>query len=192
MDAVLIKRTLGVLLLLGVTSICVAKESSLIEQRVLKLVSERFVQAHNDLEKTIEACDDKRIVVPAHSFSSVSLTDRELKTALLVFHTKAEDACYEGSKAKFVMALGIYNTTVAHYGKTTEELGVSYSPGYSPENYSEELLFGHYWRQLEAEAKYLTISKDKRAILESIPALQQPFYLFKTLSELGVLDQETP
>jgi len=49
MDAVLIKRMLGVLLLLGVASVCVAEESSLIEQRVLKLVSERFVQAHSDL-----------------------------------------------------------------------------------------------------------------------------------------------
>ena len=192
MDAVLIKRMLGVLLLLGVTSVCVAEESSLIEQRVLKLVSERFVQAHSDLEKTIEACDDKRIVVPAHSFGGISLTDRELKTALFVFYIKAQHACHEDSKGKFVIALGIYNATVAHYGKTTEELGVSYSPGYSPENYSEELLFGHYWGQIEAEVKYLNISKDQRAILESIPALQQPFYLFKTLSELGVLDQETP
>jgi len=58
--------------------------------------------------------------VPAHSFGGISLTDRELKTALFVFYIKAQHACHEDSKGKFVIALGIYNTTVAHYGRTTD------------------------------------------------------------------------
>jgi len=119
---------------------------------------------------------NKKIIVPSSLFESIDLTKQELKIALFVLSNKAEDACDESATGKFLIALSIYKTTAKHYGKAAE-LALPYS---------EDLLFGHYWGQLEAEAKYLNISKDQREILESIPELQQPFHPFKTLSKSGV------
>ena len=174
MVAGLIRRIAGVLLSLTVASVCIAEESSLIAERTFELALQKFELADGNLEKKIDECEDKKIIVPPSVFKSVDLTEMEFKIALFVLHNRAEDACDEDLRGKFLIALGIYKTTAKHYGKAAK-LALPYS---------EDLLFGHYWRRLESEARYLEIKKDQREMLESIPQLQQPFHLFETLSKL--------
>jgi len=172
----LIKKIAVVLLLLIVTSVCAVEESDSIAERAFKLASQKLEIAESNLNKKIAECDDKEIVIPSSVFKSVNLSEMEFKIALLVFHNRAQDACDEDLGGKFVIALSVYRTTAKQYNKAAT-LALPYS---------EDLLFGHYWRRVESEARYLEINGEQRKILENIPQLKQPFHLFKTLSNLDI------
>lgn len=174
MAAELTKFIVIVFSLLIISQACAAEKSRLLEERTLELSLQKFELAKSNLERKVDECEKKKITVPPSVFKSVNLTKMELKIALFVLHNRAEDACDEVLRGKFVIAASIYRTTATHYQKKAT----------SALPYSEDMLFGHYWQRVESEAQYLVISNRQREILESIPQLQKPFHLFQTLSKL--------
>lgn len=158
------------------TESCVAENFSSYEKNAFELSLKKFEIAKTNLEIKIEECEKKKIIISENVFKELSLTKEEWKVALFVLSNRAEDACEVGKRGEFVVAASIYRTTAKHYSLDA----ASASP------YSEDLLFGHYWKKLELEVQYLDIPKEKRKTLEKIPQLQKPFHLFKTLSKLNV------
>lgn len=167
---------LAVVVFLATSSACVANDSRHLGEPALDLASKNFELAKNNLEKRIDECELKKVTVPASAFKAVTLTEKELKVALLVLHNRVEDACDEKARGRFVLAASIYRITAKHYQKTAT----------SALPYSEDMLFGHYWQRLESEAEYLQMNIKQRALLESIPQLKKPFRLFDTLSQLNI------
>lgn len=145
------------------------------ELKSFELSLKNFELAKTNLENKIEECEKKKIIVPETIFRGLILTKEEWKIALYVLSSRAEDVCELGKRGDCVIAASIYRTTAKHYNRDAK----------SATPYSEDLLFGHYWKKLELEAQYLNIPNKKRKKLEKIPQFQKPFYLFETLSILN-------
>ena len=158
------------------TGSCVAESSDSYTTDAFELSLKKFEIAKANLEKKIEECEKKKVIVSENVFKGLDLTKEEWKIALYVLNDRAEDACEEGKRGEFVIATSIYRTTAKHY-----KLKATFASAYS-----EDLLFGHYWMKLESEALYLNISSKKREMLEKISQFQKPFHLFKALSTLDV------
>lgn len=175
MAAKLIKKTLIIFSLLTATAVCATKQPNVTTtEDTLDLALQKFELAKRNFEIKLAECESKKTSIPPSAFESVNLTKTELKIALFVLHNRAEDACDEEMRGKFLIALSVYRATAKHYNKAAT-LALPYT---------EDMLFGHHWRRIEAAAQYLEIDKNQRKILENIPRLQQPFHLFKTLSTL--------
>ncbi|MCF6236925.1 MAG: hypothetical protein L3J70_11245 [Gammaproteobacteria bacterium] len=155
---------------------CNGQSSNLDETDAFNISINNFKKAKINLEKKIEECDKNRIIISKNAFKNVELTNEEWKVSLFVLSAKAEDSCEQGKRGEFVVAASIYRETAKHYEKKAT----------LADPYSENLMFGHYWKKLEMEAKYLNVSKKKRNLLENLSEINKPFHLFETLSNLGV------
>lgn len=146
------------------------------EYNALNLSMNNFKKAKIELEKQIEKCDRNKTGISKNVLKDIKLTDDEWKISLFVLSSKAEDICERGTRGDFVIAVSIYRETAKHYGKKAT----------LTDPYSENMMFGHYWKKLEMKAKYLNIPEKKRKKLESISKFSKPFHLFKTLTNLGI------
>jgi len=155
---------------------CVAKGPGSLGADAHALTLNKFEIAKMQLEEKIEKCRKGKVTIPKEVFEGLNLTDKEWKVALFVLGDKAEDACEAGKRGAFVVAASVYRATSRHYHR--EPVAAI--------SYSEDKLFGHYWKKMESEVDYLKIPKEKRNRLELIPQIQKPFHLFETLTELGI------
>lgn len=143
-------------------------------EKAYELASNNFLQVKKEYENKIQECDNKKQVIDSPELQEINLTEKELYLTLAVLSIRADYLCVLKEAGKFSIASSIYRTTANHYKK---------KPSIAS-NYSEDLVFGHYWGNLELEAKYLEVEEKKRKRIENIEAFKQPFFPLKTASKL--------
>jgi hypothetical protein len=161
------KTVFAVLLSASMTvAVCAAdKKVNDEEQRTIGLARLNFEYAKAMFEKKyIQCVEIKQPILAPSLFKAVDLSGEEMGVALVVLSQKAEDACMGGAKSELAVAASVYRTTAKHFGQEAE----------SASRYTEDLMFGHYWRLLQFEVRYLAINSKQRMILESIPELRKP------------------
>jgi hypothetical protein len=173
MAAAFVKNAFAILLSLAAVAVGAAdKKMSDHEQQILALAKLNFEYAKARFgDKFVECMKVKQPILPPSLFSAVDLNKKEMGVALAVLSQKAEDACMAGTMGELAVAAGVYRTTAQRFGQAAA----------SAARYTEDLMFGHYWRLLDFEVRYLAIDSKQRIILESIPELQKPFDLTATL-----------
>ncbi len=134
----------------------------------------RYESEKNQLESAIKRCDEKRDVVPALLISPLKMTVNEVKTALFVLNSRAEEACEGDARLRFFYASGVHRQVAKHYGLSAGDA----------EDYTEDLMFSQDWKKLEFEAQYLDIDENIRHKLEAIEELKVPFMVFETIDGL--------
>jgi len=155
------------------TQACSANTSELSEKAYL-LASNNFLQAKNKYESKVNECNQKKKIIVSPEFQNIELTKEEQVLALVILNNRAESLCESNEAGEFSIASSIFRTTAKHYNKNTS----------IADNYTEDLTYGHYWRNLQLETKYLEIPEKKRLLIENIEAFKQPFFPLKTLSKL--------
>jgi len=132
---------------------------------------QEFEMAKNRLESAIERCDKKRKAVPASSITPLGLELDQIKAALFALNSYAEERCEDGAREAFFVAASIHREVSRRYGISAGEAL----------EYTEDLMFSHYWRTLEIEAEYLRIEEKKRIMLENLEELKIPFLILETV-----------
>lgn len=171
--AVALNRLLLIFSLFLFTQGCNASPSERAE-KAYELALNNFLQAKKKYENKIIECNSKKKVIVSPEFQAIDLSEEEQALVLVVLNTRAEFLCEKIELGNFSIASSIYRTTANHYNKQSSIAA----------NYTEDLVFGHYWRTLQLEAKYLEIDKKKREYIENIRVFKQPFFPFKTASKL--------
>ena len=175
--AVALNKLLLITLSLLITQACSATNQDEHAEKAYELASNRFLETKKEYEDKIVECENLKKVIVSPEFQAINLTKEEQALSLVVLNNRAESSCQSIEAGKFSVAMSIYRTTANHYKKEPAILN----------NYSEDLVFGDYWRQLQLEAKYLDISEEKRVLIENIEAFKQPFFPLKTLSKLNTM-----
>ena len=142
-----------------------------ISEASLQISLQNYETAKNRLEHAIERCEKKRKTISKSLISPLSLELDQIKVALFVLNSRAENFCEEGARETFFVAASIHREVSRHYGVSAGDAL----------DYTEDLMFDRHWRKFEIEAEYLLIDEGKRKTLESIEELKVPFLVLETL-----------
>ena len=140
----------------------------------------RLAEATTKLKERMESCRNREIILPSGTFAHVDLTNGELRTALSYFSVRANNNCIEEQAKNF--AIASYIAQRAGIVSKDSASGAE-SPGL------ESLVLDSWWRQLQLEAKYRELPKDRRNQLAGIEVLREPFDLLESAKAIKLMQQ---
>lgn len=145
-----------------------------ISRSVFNFSQQQHVIAKQNLENAINNCDGKRKLIPSSLIIPLGMSMDEIKVALFVLNSRAENICESGTREKLFYTSGIHRVVSKHYGVSSGDAM----------DYTEELMLSQHWKKLEFEVKYLSLNENIRKKLEAIEELKSPFLIFKTIDEI--------
>jgi len=146
------------------------------QEQARQLARERMAQTIVALEARMETCEAKQRTLSKTDLEGVDISRDHLRTALVYFHVRNENACMEDKAKDFLLATYLL-----------EEAGVLENLGDTTQSELASFVMHTYWQELEHEVRYRALPEKAREKLEAVEALQTPFKLIESGEALGVL-----
>ncbi len=140
----------------------------------IEIAEARVADALIQLHEKSERCAEQRTVLPADAFDHLDIPTEHIKTALIYFHTRAENQCISLEAHKFVGAANVLERLLPMENEALDDLRYS------------DLVVESFLDEVEKEADYLQLPQPTREALEAIPVLRQPFELLESAKSIGL------
>lgn len=148
-----------------------------VNKRAAALAGQQLAEAFPVLAAAMESCDEKRALIDIPHSNKLGVSRRALLLGIGYFHLRTQNECLAPAAQEFFLAARVFERSeIKELGD--DELKDAFQ--------FVDVVLENWWRELEAKARYeAEVPEKERAIIESIPGLEQPFDMIRSWNASG-------